>query len=54
MAKKAGLGQSLFQGNFDISGDTSAISSWSTPVGMLDVTGIDKSAFERIQGRVRR
>ena len=50
MAKKAGLGQSLFQGNFDISGDTSTISSWSTPVGMLDVTGIDKSAFERIQG----
>ena len=52
MAKKSGLGQQLFQGIYDLSGDTSAISSWSTPVGVLDVTGIDKSANERIQGTV--
>jgi hypothetical protein len=51
MAKKSGLAQKLFSGAFDISGDTSAISSWSTPVEVLNVTGIDKSAIERLQGR---
>jgi hypothetical protein len=52
MAKKAGLAQKLFQGIYDISGDVSAIGSWSTPVGVLDITGIDKSAHERVQGAV--
>ena len=52
MAKKSGLGQQLFQGIYDLSGDVSAIGSWSTPVGVLDVTGINKSANERIQGIV--
>jgi hypothetical protein len=51
MAKKSGLAQKLFSGSYDISGDTSAISSWSTPVEVLDITGIDKSAIERLQGR---
>ena len=52
MAKKSGLAQQLFQGIYDLSGDVSAISSWSTPVGVLDITGINKSANERIQGVV--
>jgi hypothetical protein len=52
MAKKAGLAQKFYQGAFDLSGDVSAISSWSTPVGVLDVTGISSSAMERVQGIV--
>lgn len=52
MAKKAGLAQKLFQGKYDISGDVGSISNWSTPVGTFNVTGIDKSANERLQGLV--
>ena len=52
MAKQAGLAQKFFQGIFDLSGDVSAISSWSTPVAVLDITGIDSSAVERAQGLV--
>jgi hypothetical protein len=52
MAKSAGLAQKFFHGIYDLSGDIGAISSWSTPVGVLDVTGIDKSATERLQGLV--
>ena len=52
MAKKAGLAQKLFQGIYDISGDVGSIGTWSTPVNTYDVTGIDKSGVERIQGLV--
>ena len=52
MAKKAGLAQKLFHGIYDLSGDVGAINNWSTPVGVLDATGIDKSANERLQGLV--
>ena len=52
MAKKAGLAQKLFHGSFDLSGDVGAINNWSTPVAVLDATGIDKSANERLQGLV--
>jgi hypothetical protein len=52
MAKKAGLAQKFFHGSYDLSGDIGAISSWSTPVAVLDATGIDKSANERLQGLV--
>ena len=52
MAKQTGLAQKFFQGAFDISGDVSAISSWSTPVAVHEVTGIDVSAVERVQGLV--
>ena len=52
MAKSAGLAQKFFIGSSDISGDVSAISSWSTPVQTLDVTGIDLSAMDRLQGLV--
>ena len=52
MAKKTGLAQKFFHGVYDLSGDIGAISSWSTPVATLDVTGIDKSATERLQGLV--
>ena len=52
MAKKAGLGHNFYQGAFDLSGDVSAISNWSTPVAVLDITGINASAISRLQGQV--
>lgn len=52
MAKKTGLAHQFFQGIYDLSGDVSSIGSWSTPVAVLDITGIDKSAMERVQGLV--
>jgi len=51
MAKKTGLGQSFYIGGKDISGDVSAMDNVSSPKEVLDVTGIDKSAIERIAGR---
>jgi hypothetical protein len=48
MAKQSGLGSSFFVGVYDISGDVGAITSAETMRGELDVTGIDKSAMERI------
>jgi len=50
MAKSTGLAQKFFHGIYDLSGDIGSVSSWSTPVAVLDVTGIDKSAIERVQG----
>jgi hypothetical protein len=52
MAKQSGLGHNFFIDGYDLSGDVSAVDSWSTPVESVDVTGISKSAIERIQGRV--
>lgn len=50
MAKQSGLGAQLFVGAYDISGDIGALSSAETTRGEFDVTGIDKSAVERIFG----
>jgi hypothetical protein len=51
MAKSSGLGSGLIVGSSDISGDVGELSDISSPRAMLDVTGIDKSAFERVLGR---
>lgn len=51
MAKQSGLGSNLYVAEYDISGDVGAVNSTSTPRGVLDITGIDKSAMERILGR---
>lgn len=48
MAKQSGLGSALWVGSVDLSGDTGAVTSIETTRGVLDVTGIDKSAPERI------
>lgn len=50
MAKSSGLGQRLFAGGVNLSGDIGSIDGCSSPIGTLDVTGIDKSAIERIGG----
>lgn len=50
MAKQSGLGDNLYIGGYDLScdvGSLSRISGGNTP---LDVTGICKSAFERLGG----
>tara|TARA_R100000322_G_scaffold114578_1_gene73589 strand:- start:920 stop:1663 length:744 start_codon:yes stop_codon:yes gene_type:complete len=52
MAKQSGLGHNFFIDGYDLSGDVSAVDTWSTPVESVDVTSISKSAMERIQGRV--
>jgi hypothetical protein len=50
MAKESGLGHYLFCGGFDLSGDVGMVDSIISRRNLLDVTGIDKSAPERISG----
>lgn len=51
MAKTAGLGDNLYVAGYDISGDILSLGKISGSLATLDVTGIDKSAYERIGGR---
>jgi len=48
MTKVAGLGDQLYIGGYDLSGDIGAIQSLSKTFAEQDVTGLDKSAIERI------
>lgn len=50
MAKKTGMGASLLVDEFDISGDTQQIDTMQADFGLLDITGINSSAAERITG----
>ena len=50
MAKSSGLGDAFYVGGYDLSGDTSALSKIGGSLGVLDVTAINKSAFERLGG----
>ncbi len=50
MAKQTGLGDNLYVGGNDLSGDTGSLSAVGGGPGALGVTGIDKSAHERIGG----
>jgi hypothetical protein len=50
MAKQTGLGDQLYVDGYDIAGDIQAIGSISTPIAALEMTGINKSAFERQYG----
>jgi hypothetical protein len=49
--KTSGLGQNCYVDGFDLSGDIGAIDSISGPNKPFDVTGINKSAHERIGGQ---
>ena len=49
--KQSGLGANLYVAEFDISGDVGAVTSIVTSRNPLIVTGIDKSAPERILGQ---
>lgn len=46
--KTSGLGDNLYVGGYNLSGDIGAIDSISSPRGVLDDTGIDKLAHERL------
>lgn len=50
MAKTSGLGDNCYVGGYDLSGDIGALSKISGSVTTLDVTGVNKLAFERIGG----
>lgn len=51
MPKQAGLGDNLYVGGFDLSGDVGAIGSIGGGNSPLEVTAIDKSAMERLGGK---
>ena len=48
--KQSGLGDNFYLHGYDISGDINSIGTISGAMSPLDVTGIDKSAYERIGG----
>lgn len=50
MAKQSGLGDALYVDGLDLSGDIGSLSGLHGGPATLDVTGIDKSAPERIGG----
>ncbi|MEU0978458.1 hypothetical protein ABZ488_04505 [Streptomyces griseus] len=50
MAKQSGLGDSLYIGGFDASGDIGAVNRVGGGPATLDVTAINKYAMERIGG----
>lgn len=52
MTKQSGLGDNLYIGGYDLSGDTGAINNVGGGPAALPITGIDKDAFER-KGGVR-
>src|SRR3972149_9619210 len=51
MAKQSGLGDNLYVGGSDLSGDVGAVQTIRSSVNPLVVTGLDKSAMERINGQ---
>lgn len=51
MSKASGLGDALYVGAVDLSGDTSSLGTVGGGPVTLDVTGINKSAMERIGGK---
>jgi hypothetical protein len=50
MSKQTGLGDNLYIDGFDVSGDIGSIGSIHGGPAALEVTGIDKSGFERVGG----
>lgn len=50
MAKQSGLGDLIFVGGFDLSGDVGSVSRIGDPSTLLDVTAIQSSGYERIYG----
>jgi len=50
MAKQNGLGDNFYVGGYNFSGDVASLESIAISRGVLPVTGIDKSAMERLHG----
>jgi hypothetical protein len=52
MAKESGLGANFYLGGYNLSGDTGSMSGISKGLTPLPVTGIGKSAVERLPGKL--
>lgn len=52
MAKSTGLGANFYLDGVDLSGDTNSLGTISQAVNPIEVTGLDKSAVERLPGRL--
>jgi len=50
LSKQSGLGDALYVGGYDLSGDTQSLGAIGGGPATIDVTGINKSAYERIGG----
>ena len=50
MAKKNGLGAQLYIGGYDVTNDIGSVETVEETVALQSVTGLDKSAVERIRG----
>ena len=50
MPKQVGFPQQFFIGGNDLSGDVGSLDRVSSPVPVMEITGINKSAIERLQG----
>jgi len=50
MAKQTGLGDNLYVSGYNLSGDVGSLSRIGGGAAVIDVTGIDKSAHERLLG----
>lgn len=50
MAKQTGLGDNLYVSGYDLSGDIGSLGRIGGGPALREVTGIDKSAFERLGG----
>lgn len=50
MAKQSGLGDNFYVGGYNLSGDTASLDEIGGGPAVIDVTSIDKYAFERIGG----
>lgn len=48
--KQSGLGDNFYVGGYDLSGDTASLDGISGGPAVIEVTGINKSAYERIGG----
>lgn len=51
MSKQSGLGDNCYVGGYNLSGDVGSLGRIGGGSALLEVTGIDKSAFERIGGK---
>ncbi len=51
MGKQSGLGDNFYIDGYDVSGDISTLDGASQPLALLDYTGVDKFAHERVPGQ---
>lgn len=51
MAKQSGLGDNFYIGGYDLSGDVASIGKISSPLALLEATGIKQFAEQRLAGK---